>query len=74
MTPQQAITALSNAGYSETAIRRELKRYGVVCSQSTINRIKHGSVSYSWDKGDAIVKLAKELLPPPVFLEGEAAA
>lgn len=61
MTPQDAINILSDAGHSEADISRELRRFGVQCSQSTINRIKHGSVRYSWDTGEALIRFAREV-------------
>jgi len=62
MTPQEAVAELVKRGLSETDISLRMSQIGVSCSQSTVNRIKRGSVRYSWDTGDALIRLAQQVL------------
>lgn len=60
MSPSEAIESLRAAGWSEAAIAAEVLAGGVQTTQSTINRIRHGTPP-SYAVGKALVDLAERV-------------
>jgi len=57
MKPADAVHILLKAGWSEARIAARID-----ASQPTVHRMKRGRQTF-WDAGDAVIKLAREVVP-----------